>query len=113
MWRRLGRDEWQTLSEALDHLDGEKLYRVELQEARRRQGEREAAYREAQRPVCEQCGTKFTDERWQKIKGASWPGEGTGCAGRARRRPPNVRRLIASRAARRRRPNARPPKRWP
>ncbi|MFL4910740.1 replication-relaxation family protein [Streptomyces sp. MMS24-I2-30] len=75
VWRRLGRDEWQTLSEALDNPDGERLYRVELQEARRRQAGREAAHREAQRPVCTQCGNKFTDERWQETKGASWPGQ--------------------------------------
>ncbi|MEU7384196.1 MULTISPECIES: replication-relaxation family protein [unclassified Streptomyces] len=75
VWRRLGRDEWQTLSEALDNPDGERLYRVELREARRRQAEREAAHREAQRPVCTRCGNKFTDERWQQTKGASWPGE--------------------------------------
>ncbi|QKZ24771.1 replication-relaxation family protein [Streptomyces chartreusis] len=75
VWRRLGRDEWQTLSEALDNPDGDRLYRVELQEARRRQAECEAAHREAQRPVCTRCGTKFTDERWQQTKGSSWPGE--------------------------------------
>lgn len=75
VWRRLGRDEWQTLSEALDNPDGERLYRVELQEARRQQAEREAAHREAQRPVCTRCGAKFTDERWQRVKRSSWPGE--------------------------------------
>ncbi|MFF9901532.1 hypothetical protein [Streptomyces longispororuber] len=74
VWRRLGRDEWQTLPEALDDPDGERLYRVELQEARRRQAEREAAHREAQRPVCTRCGNKFTDERWQRVKRSSWPG---------------------------------------
>ncbi|MGW6739295.1 replication-relaxation family protein [Streptomyces sp. NPDC055025] len=75
VWRRLGHDEWQTLSEALDNPDGDRLYKVQLGEARRRQAEREAAHREAQRPVCTQCGTKFTDERWQETKGFSWPGE--------------------------------------
>lgn len=75
VWRRLGRDEWQTLTEALDNPDGEKLYRVELQEARRRQAEREAAHREAQRPVCTRCGNKFTDECWQETTRSSWPGE--------------------------------------
>ncbi|WP_424863402.1 replication-relaxation family protein [Streptomyces sp. MMS24-I29] len=75
VWRRLGRDEWQTLSAALDNPDGEWLYRVELQEARRRQAERKAAHREAQRPVCTQCGTKFTDERWQETTRSSWPGQ--------------------------------------
>ncbi|MGW3958015.1 replication-relaxation family protein [Streptomyces sp. NPDC004752] len=75
VWRRLGRDEWQTLSEAMDNPDGERLYAVQLREARQRQAEREAAHREAQRPVCTQCGTKFTDERWQEIKRSSWSGE--------------------------------------
>ncbi|MFJ2271819.1 replication-relaxation family protein [Streptomyces sp. NPDC087849] len=75
VWRRLGCDEWQTLTEALDNPDGERLYRVELQEARRRQAEREAAHREAQRPVCTRCGNKFTDDRWQETTRSSWPGE--------------------------------------
>ncbi|WP_459740919.1 hypothetical protein [Streptomyces sp. E-15] len=75
VWRRLGREEWQTLTEALDNPDGERLYRVELREARRRQAEREAAHREAQRPVCTRCGNKFTDDRWQQTKRSSWPGE--------------------------------------
>lgn len=75
VWRRLGRDEWQTLSEALDNPDGERLYAVQLREARRRQAEREAAHREAQRSACTRCGTKFTDERWQETGRSSWPGE--------------------------------------
>jgi hypothetical protein len=75
VWRRLGRDEWQTLPEVLDTPDGERLYAVQLREARRRQTEREAARREAQRPVCTRCGAKFTDERWQEIKRSSRPGE--------------------------------------
>jgi hypothetical protein len=75
VWRRLGRDEWQTLTEALDNPDGERLYRVQFRQARRRQAELEAAEREVQRPVCTRCGTKFTDERWQKIRRSSWPGE--------------------------------------
>ncbi|MFB7918145.1 hypothetical protein [Streptomyces sp. NPDC056061] len=69
------RDEWQTLSEALDNPDGERLYAVQLRDARQRQAEREAAHREAQRPVCTQCGAKFTDDRWQETTRSSWPGE--------------------------------------
>ncbi|MFF9512154.1 hypothetical protein ACF1BU_36500 [Streptomyces sp. NPDC014724] len=72
VWRRLGRDEWQILSEALDNPDGDRLYAVQLREARRRQQEREAAEREAQRPVCARCGEKFTDERWQSIRPSRW-----------------------------------------
>ncbi|MFF5344081.1 hypothetical protein ACFY4H_25835 [Streptomyces althioticus] len=75
VWRRLGREEWQKLPEALDNPDGERLYAVQLREARRRQAEREAAERETQRPVCTRCGTKFTDERWQETRRSSWPGE--------------------------------------
>ncbi|GAA2966735.1 hypothetical protein [Streptomyces enissocaesilis] len=78
VWRRLGReeDEWQTLAEALDNPDGDRLYAVQWKEARRRQEEREAAAREAKRPVCTRCGTKFTDERWQSIRQSSWRSEG-------------------------------------
>ncbi|MER5359743.1 hypothetical protein [Streptomyces sp. NPDC002785] len=68
VWRRLGREEWQTLGEALDNPDGERLYRVEMEQFRRRQKEREAAAREAQRPVCRRCGAKFTDDRWDTVR---------------------------------------------
>ncbi|MEU2855636.1 replication-relaxation family protein [Streptomyces syringium] len=75
VWRRLGRDEWQTLGEALDNPDGDRLYAVQREQARRRKAEREAAEREARRPVCTRCGAKFTDERWQETTRSSWPGE--------------------------------------
>ncbi|WP_234010696.1 replication-relaxation family protein [Streptomyces sp. SPB074] len=81
VWRRLGREEWQTLSEALDNPDGERLYRMEEEQNRRRQAERKAAEREAQRPVCTQCGTKFTDERWQSTRQSSWHSETDGLCG--------------------------------
>jgi hypothetical protein len=70
VWRRLGRDEdeWQTLSEALDNPDGDRLYVVQAEQARKRHKEREAAAREAKRPVCGRCGAKFTDERWQTLR---------------------------------------------
>jgi hypothetical protein len=68
VWRRLGRDEWQTLTEALDNPDGDRLYVVQAEQARKRQKERETAAREAQRPVCRRCGAKFTDERWDSIR---------------------------------------------
>ncbi|GGT76208.1 hypothetical protein GCM10010207_86360 [Streptomyces atratus] len=78
VWRRLGRDEdeWQTLREALDNPDGDRLYTVQRKEAHRRKEEREAAQREAQRPVCTRCGAKFTDDRWQSIRQSSWHSEG-------------------------------------
>ncbi|MGW3562266.1 hypothetical protein ACWDNT_34260, partial [Streptomyces sp. NPDC000963] len=74
VWRRLGREEWQTLAEALDNPDGDRLYLTQWREAKRRREEREAAKREAQRPVCTRCGAKFTDERWQYLlgRGRAW-----------------------------------------
>ncbi|MFI5945528.1 replication-relaxation family protein [Streptomyces uncialis] len=81
VWRRLGREEWQTLSEALDNPDGERLYRLEEEQSRRRQAEAKAAEREARRPVCTSCGTKFTDERWQAVRQFSWRRETDGLCG--------------------------------
>lgn len=63
VWRRLGRDEWQTLPEGLDNPDGDRLYATQRMEARDR------------RPVCTRCGAKFTDERWQQVRQSSWPGK--------------------------------------
>ncbi|WP_233436169.1 replication-relaxation family protein [Streptomyces anulatus] len=68
VWRRLGREKWQTLTEALDNPDGDRLYVVQAEQSRERQKEREAAAREAQRPVCRRCGAKFTDVRWQMVR---------------------------------------------
>ncbi|MFF3735121.1 hypothetical protein ACFYXM_33800 [Streptomyces sp. NPDC002476] len=83
VWRRLGRDEWQTLPEALDNPDGERLYAVQWGQARRRKAEREAVEREARRPVCISCGAKFTDDRWEAVRGRgrSWGGESDGLCG--------------------------------
>lgn len=83
VWRRLGREEWQTLTEALDNPDGDRLYAVQWEQARRRKAEREAAEREARRPVCTSCGAKFTDERWEYLRGrgASWGNESDGLCG--------------------------------
>ncbi|MFV0131632.1 hypothetical protein ACLGI4_28735 [Streptomyces sp. HMX112] len=74
VWRRPGRKEWQTLTEALDNPDGDRLYAVQWEQARRRKAEREAAEREARRPLCTSCGAKFTDERWEYLlgRGRSW-----------------------------------------
>ncbi|MGV9884452.1 hypothetical protein [Streptomyces sp. NPDC003006] len=99
VWRRLGREEWQTLSEALDNPDGERLYRVEVEQSRRRQAEREAAEREAKRPVCARCGTKFTDERWQLIVQTSWRSTGDDLCGPCRQQ--DIDRAEAERVARR------------
>ncbi|MFE3527140.1 hypothetical protein ACFXOD_37365 [Streptomyces sp. NPDC059161] len=75
VWRRLGREEWQTLPEALDNPDGDRLYAAQWKAARDRRVEREAAEREAKRPVCARCGAKFSDERWQQVRQSSWPGK--------------------------------------
>ncbi|MFI1015784.1 hypothetical protein [Streptomyces sp. NPDC020965] len=75
VWRRPGRDEWQTLREALDNPDGDRLYAAQLKEARCRLAEREAPEREARRPVCTACGNRFSDDRWQQVRPSGWPGK--------------------------------------
>lgn len=99
MWRRLGRDEWQTLSEALDNPDGDDLYAVQRERAHRRTAEREAAEREAKRPVCPRCGAKFTDDRWQSILQSSWRSTGDDLCGPCARE--DTGRAEAERVARR------------
>ncbi|MEE1928856.1 hypothetical protein V1J52_11815 [Streptomyces sp. TRM 70351] len=80
VWRRLGRARWQTLTEALDNPDGDRLHALQRERARRREAEREAAEREAQRPVCTGCGQRFTDTRWQEVlgRGRPWGSGSTG-----------------------------------
>ncbi|MFF5393375.1 replication-relaxation family protein [Streptomyces sp. NPDC013012] len=101
VWRRLGRKEWQTLGEALDNPDGDRLYLVQWREAKRRREEREAAEREARRPLCTRCGAKFTDERWQYLlgRGRSWGDRTDELCGLCR--DEHFARLEAERAARR------------
>ncbi|MFF5639739.1 replication-relaxation family protein [Streptomyces sp. NPDC012825] len=101
VWRRLGREEWQTLGEALDNPDGDRLYLVQWRAAKRRREEREAAEREARRPVCTQCGAKFTDEHWQYLlgRGRSWGDRTDELCGPCR--DEHFARLEAERAARR------------
>jgi hypothetical protein len=67
VWRRLGRADEQTLTEALDNPDGEDLYRRQYARAEAEDERRRAAEREARRPVCKRCGRKFTDERWEEV----------------------------------------------
>ncbi|CAL9671277.1 hypothetical protein SUDANB178_07465 [Streptomyces sp. enrichment culture] len=109
VWR--GRDEGQTLSEAVDNPDGVRLYQVQLREVRRREAERDAAEREAQRPVCTQCGIKFTDERRQETKRSAWPGEWDRLCGPCKREAADRAEAERSHAAGRRKPNARQLKR--
>ncbi|MGW0315981.1 hypothetical protein [Streptomyces flavidovirens] len=64
VWRRLGRTDEQTLTDALDNPDGDVLYRRQVARADAEEERRRAAEREARRPVCTGCGEKFTDQRW-------------------------------------------------
>ncbi|MFI2209839.1 hypothetical protein [Streptomyces sp. NPDC020141] len=100
VWRRLGRDEWQTLHQALDNPDGDRLYAVQLKEARRRLAEREAAEREARRPVCTGCGNRFSDDRWRQVRPSGWPGERDHLCGPCEQ--DDLARIEAERCARRR-----------
>jgi transposase-like protein len=38
----------------------------------RRAAQKQAAEREARRPVCTGCGAKFTDERWEATQITDW-----------------------------------------
>ncbi|WP_258056112.1 hypothetical protein [Streptomyces sp. Ru62] len=66
VWRRLGREDEQTLADALDNPDGDALYRRQYAQADVEDKRRRAAEREARRPVCKRCGQKFTDQRWEE-----------------------------------------------
>jgi hypothetical protein len=67
---RFGRDHRQPLLDAIGNARRDAYLARRRQAARqeqRRREEREAAQREAQRPVCADCGQKFTDDRWEAI----------------------------------------------
>ncbi|MGW9453387.1 replication-relaxation family protein [Streptomyces sp. NPDC055632] len=66
VWRRLGRKDEQSLTDALDNPDGHALYHRQYARAEAEDERRRAAQREARRPVCKQCGQKFTDQRWEE-----------------------------------------------
>ncbi|MET8168894.1 replication-relaxation family protein [Streptomyces sp. NPDC005329] len=66
VWRRLGREGEQTLTAALDNPDGDALYRRQAARADAEEKQHRAAEREARRPVCTECGEKFTDQRWEE-----------------------------------------------
>ncbi|MFJ4767497.1 hypothetical protein ACIP88_00040 [Streptomyces uncialis] len=74
VWRRMGRTGEQTLKAALDNPDGDILYRDQEARAATEDKRRRAAEREAERPVCNRCGAKFTDERWEETtaRGGAW-----------------------------------------
>ncbi|MEW5659844.1 replication-relaxation family protein [Streptomyces cinereoruber] len=66
---RFGRGHRQPLLDAIGNpRRGTYLARRQAErEEERRRGEKEAAEREARRPVCTECGQKFTDDRWEAI----------------------------------------------
>lgn len=67
---RFGRDHRQPLLDAIGNARRDAYLARRRQAAReeeRRRAEREAPQREARRPVCKDCGQKFTDARWEAI----------------------------------------------
>ncbi|MFJ6509228.1 replication-relaxation family protein [Streptomyces sp. NPDC091879] len=68
---RFGRDHREPLLDAIGNprLDAARIRTA--QEQRRREA-RQAAEREAQRPVCKDCGDKFTDVRWAAANDRGW-----------------------------------------
>ncbi|MGW2560953.1 hypothetical protein ACWCXB_17250 [Streptomyces sp. NPDC001514] len=79
---RFGRDHMQPLLEAIGNPRREAADAREREEATARQeecqaqvccaAEQKAAEREASRPVCADCGAKFTDQRWKAIHPTGW-----------------------------------------
>ncbi|MFI1608117.1 PP2C family protein-serine/threonine phosphatase [Streptomyces griseofuscus] len=82
VFRRFGRPQNQTLLEAIGNPRREArdarqqaeyaARQREHQEELRRIAVQHKAEREARRPVCAGCGTRFTDERWKAIEPAAW-----------------------------------------
>lgn len=82
MFHRCGRSHWQPLweasgiprREAVDtRMRAEYAARErEFQGQLRRAAEQRKAEREARRPLCADCGTKFTDERWKAFETPGW-----------------------------------------
>jgi hypothetical protein len=67
---RFGRDHREPLLDAIGNARRDAYLARRRQAAReeqRRRQEREAAQRETRRPVCKDCGQKFTDDRWEEI----------------------------------------------
>ncbi|MFI0990542.1 replication-relaxation family protein [Streptomyces exfoliatus] len=83
---RFGRDHMQPLLEAIGNPRREAADVREEQETKARQAEyqaqvrraarehdaKKAAEREARRPACANCGTRFTDERWEAAEKTNW-----------------------------------------
>ncbi|MFG2651220.1 hypothetical protein [Streptomyces sp. NPDC048436] len=80
VFQRFGRDHWQPRREAIGNPRREaadtrrraEYAAREHQEQLRRADEQQKAEREARRPVCADCGTKFTDDRWEETETAGW-----------------------------------------
>lgn len=83
---RFGRDHMQPLLDAIGNPRRDAADAREAEEARARQAEyqaqvqraaqdqaaKKAAEREARRPVCTSCETKFTDKRWETAQATDW-----------------------------------------
>ncbi|MFI8007925.1 replication-relaxation family protein [Streptomyces sp. NPDC086010] len=83
---RFGRDHPQPLLEAIGNPRREAAdareqdraraqqaaHKAQVQRAAQEQAAKKAAEREARRPVCTSCGTKFTDERWDAAQATDW-----------------------------------------
>ncbi|MFF4829927.1 hypothetical protein ACFY20_45180, partial [Streptomyces sp. NPDC001312] len=72
---RFGRDHREPLLDAIGNPRRDAYLARRRQAAReeqRRHEEQEAAQREARRPVCEDCGHKFTDDRWKAVDSRDW-----------------------------------------
>ncbi|MFG2979462.1 replication-relaxation family protein [Streptomyces sp. NPDC048331] len=86
VFARFGRDHPQSLLEAIgnprrDAADAREQdeararqaeYKAQVQRAAQEKAAAKAAEREARRPVCTGCGTKFTDERWEATQATDW-----------------------------------------
>ncbi|MFD8930890.1 hypothetical protein [Streptomyces mirabilis] len=70
-FRRFGREGYQNLWDAIGNPRRDAALTRRAEDARRRQ-EQEAAEREDQRPVCGDCGQKFTDDRWKASTTVDW-----------------------------------------
>jgi hypothetical protein len=68
---RFGRDGRQNLWDATGNPRRDAALARRYEEARRRPAQ-EAAERAAQRPVCADCGQKFTDDRWKAGIAVDW-----------------------------------------
>lgn len=70
-FQRFGREGYQNLWDAIGNPRRD-AFLARRAEAGRRQVAQEAAEREAQRPMCGGCGTKFTDDRWKASTTVDW-----------------------------------------